>query len=576
MRKILLSLMTIGIAATLLGAGTLSYFYDIEVSTDNYFEAGKLDLKIDVDSYWWRDWPDPYLMGEIHFPYTDLTDEKFFDWDDVKPGDHGEATISIHVFDNDAWLWLHLADVHNDDNGLTEPEMNHPTDGDLTGGPGEGELAENMWVMIWCDDGDNIWEDGEEIWHEGWMSEIIGLYECCWLGPFYVEACEDYYIGWSWRIPSFVGNVIQSDSLDFDLEFRADQHRNNPNPTPPGELCEPGEADVEIFKEATNTQPVGDEPFDFIVTVHNRGPDKAKGIVVYDMLPDELTLTGWTESQGTYDPATGEWHVGDLEFCDTATLTLNVFVSTYDPTADFTQLGFILDGSGSIDAANFTLMLNGIITALRDECIPNDGSVELTIVQFGDYTTTVEIGPIVITDTPGTLGYYLDVAANVSLITQIGSMTPMGDGFRACADAMYASPLFDAGNRQVINLVTDGEPTEPSADPYGDAIAGRNYLIQTLQMTADQDEIDAEAVGAFATPDWLRENIVWPGQYWWPPIGPGWVRNVTGYQEFADTICEKMSVIFAITNRAIIVETYTDDLNPTNDIATATVHPIPT
>ena len=46
MRKILYSLMIIGIASTLLGAGTLSYFSDTEISAGNTFQAGLIDLKI--------------------------------------------------------------------------------------------------------------------------------------------------------------------------------------------------------------------------------------------------------------------------------------------------------------------------------------------------------------------------------------------------------------------------------------------------------------------------------------------------------------------------------------------------
>jgi len=50
MRKILLSLMIIGIAATMLGAGTMSYFSDSEIAAGNTFAAGAIDLKINVHS----------------------------------------------------------------------------------------------------------------------------------------------------------------------------------------------------------------------------------------------------------------------------------------------------------------------------------------------------------------------------------------------------------------------------------------------------------------------------------------------------------------------------------------------
>ena len=55
----------------MLGAGTFSYFSDIEISRENTFQAGSLDLKIDCDSYWYDE--NYTLLGEIHFTETDLT-----------------------------------------------------------------------------------------------------------------------------------------------------------------------------------------------------------------------------------------------------------------------------------------------------------------------------------------------------------------------------------------------------------------------------------------------------------------------------------------------------------------------
>ncbi len=144
MRKILSSVMIIGLTVTMLGAGTFSYFSDIEISTGNTFTAGTIDLKIDCDSYWWRDAPQgPIEMGSISFPERDLTIEKFFDWGDLKPGDFGEVTISLHVYENDAWLWLHI-DNSEEGPGIT-------TEGEPL--PDNGELAENMPVLLWIDHG---------------------------------------------------------------------------------------------------------------------------------------------------------------------------------------------------------------------------------------------------------------------------------------------------------------------------------------------------------------------------------------------------------------------------------------
>jgi hypothetical protein len=205
-------------------------------------------------------------MGELHQAMTDLTGEKFFDWGDIKPGDWGEATISLHVYDNDAWGWIHLFNVSDDDNGLTEPEQNHPPGCDTTGGDDEGELSQYIYTFLWLDEGqipgwqgqaidpdegDNEWDCwitnpelicepviyGTPYVEDATMFDMHDA-DCCWLGPCFIENCSTIYIGWYWWVPTWVGNIIQSDSFEFSVEFRVDQYRNNPTPIPPGPICD--------------------------------------------------------------------------------------------------------------------------------------------------------------------------------------------------------------------------------------------------------------------------------------------------------------------------------------------------
>jgi len=244
MRKILFSLMVIGIASTMLGAGTMSYFSDTEIAAGNTFTAGQIDLKINCHSTHSQDWPGhgQYVEDPIIFEEKDLVEgDKIFDWSDIKPGDYGEATISIHVYDNDAYIWLKMTNVEEDGGVLTEPEESDygPTD--------DGELSKYMEILIWKDwglipgwqgqiedpqEGDNIWQECyEPVMYEGTMEDF--LYEQVIIGGCHIEACTTYYLGWAWWVPVEVDNIIQGDSLSFDLEFYAEQYRNNPNPTGP-------------------------------------------------------------------------------------------------------------------------------------------------------------------------------------------------------------------------------------------------------------------------------------------------------------------------------------------------------
>ncbi len=165
------------------------------------------------------------------------TGDLFFNFTDVKPGDEGENTISLHAIDNDAYVCGYVFNLANNDNGLTEPESKV----DATDGAGNGELQNNLYVKIWRDTGkdvggqpvgvacDNIYQTGEEVLVNDVPidSNIGGWY----LGQLAksVTTC----LGVAWNIPNTVGNVIQSDSVKGDIYFYVEQVRNNPSFTCP-------------------------------------------------------------------------------------------------------------------------------------------------------------------------------------------------------------------------------------------------------------------------------------------------------------------------------------------------------
>src|SRR6056297_2747647 len=97
MRRALFSILLIGIVAVGATVGGLAAFNDTERSSGNTFTAGDLDLKIDWEQYW---------NGELidNQPMIDLDEMPIFSLKDIKPGDEGEATISLHVYTNDAWV----------------------------------------------------------------------------------------------------------------------------------------------------------------------------------------------------------------------------------------------------------------------------------------------------------------------------------------------------------------------------------------------------------------------------------------------------------------------------------------
>ena len=159
MKKIILSLgMIVFVGAIVIGA-TGAFFSDTETSTDNTFTAGAIDLQIDNESYY-----NSQFSQNTSWGLKDLMIERFFDFSDVKPGDDGEDTISLHVNNNASWLCADVTLTSNNDNTCTEPEGTDESDNTCgLPDPDAGELANNIEFIWWADDGDNVLEDGENL-----------------------------------------------------------------------------------------------------------------------------------------------------------------------------------------------------------------------------------------------------------------------------------------------------------------------------------------------------------------------------------------------------------------------------
>ncbi|MFI0777370.1 isopeptide-forming domain-containing fimbrial protein [Streptomyces sp. NPDC021212] len=81
-------------------------------------------------------------------------------------------------------------------------------------------------------------------------------------------------------------------------------------------------ADLTVAKAADATTVTVGQTVTYRIAVHNAGPNAATGVTVTDPLPDSLTFLSADATPGTYDPATGQWTVGDLANGATATLVL--------------------------------------------------------------------------------------------------------------------------------------------------------------------------------------------------------------------------------------------------------------
>lgn len=182
MKKILISVFSIAVVGVVAFAATQAFFSDTETSTGNTFAAGAIDLQIDNTSYALDSNlgvgvsnPQGTLVASTNTSWilADLTIQKFFDFVDLKPGDYGEDTISIHVNNNDAWLCAAAQITQDTDETCVDPELaNDPTCANP--GPGLGELDSQVNFAFWKDDGDNVLEVGETPFLSGPISGLNG------------------------------------------------------------------------------------------------------------------------------------------------------------------------------------------------------------------------------------------------------------------------------------------------------------------------------------------------------------------------------------------------------------------
>jgi len=307
MKKILLSLTTTGIVAALALGFSGAFFSDTETSQGNLLQAGELDLKIDNESYYnglLQDNPDGV---DTTWNLADLTDQLFFDFNDIKPDDYGEDTISLHA-ENDYWACMEMTVTKDDDNTCTEPEqLDDPSCNDPDGDLNDGELGGLLNFVWWADDGDNVLETNEKRFlgvatASAVLNSSVTLADSSlnlWGTPGPLPGGEITYIGKAWcfgnmatipltpqnyinpgadnnnnQVPgepedggftcdgTALNNASQTDVLMGDIKFSAYQARHNPGflcsgeeitptPTPTPEAC--GQADVMLVLDRSGS-----------------------------------------------------------------------------------------------------------------------------------------------------------------------------------------------------------------------------------------------------------------------------------------------------------------------------------
>lgn len=379
-----------------------------------------------------------------------------------------------------------------------------------------------------------------------------------------------------------------------------------------GTVSEARVADVQVKITVSDNQPHVYENIVITINASNdKGPSDAQNVTIKYLLPSYLKHVHNT-SGGTYDNSTGIWEVGDIAVGSYVTIDITVTVLSYAYNPQITQFVLLLDGSKSIDPDSWEDAIEGIKEAVDDANVfPSDGTVELTIIQFGvksgfggppemGVCARLEVGPVVVKE-----------YNSATVVGQINDLKDnQGKGYTPTAAAIYyASDIlsgsinfggFNPNYRQVILLVTDGnanvysEPGQLCGTNWGNKDLGQSaassaatYLRSVLLMTSNQDEFNVIAVDDQVDKDWLCNDIVWPKPCFdgtpppeedngWPPPGPGWYKYCSDYDAFKAAVKNLFTIMFRkIDNRVSIQDATYMDPNLVNNLATISIYPQP-
>jgi len=219
------------------------------------------------------------------------------------------------------------------------------------------------------------------------------------------------------------------------------------------------------------------------------------------------------------------------------------------------QLALLLDGSGSVDGAEWGAAVDGVRDAITN-CVPHDGTVQLTVIQFGADRAWEEGGEVIYD--PGAVAYLVrevvtdanaaSLAATVDTTLRadkIGGASPLHYGIDLAVELMIgeSGEHIIPGAKQILNICTDGGLDEWYEMKRAPAEAARNAAI-----AAGVDEISAEGLGDISTgtgssAEWLLNSIVHPQEGTEaPPFTAGWLYMVgTDSSEVQRAVCEKVS-----------------------------------
>jgi hypothetical protein len=222
----------------------------------------------------------------------------------------------------------------------------------------------------------------------------------------------------------------------------------------------------------------------------------------------------------------------------TAAAAALVVLSPIRANADYIQLGFILDGSGSLGAGNWATIRTGLSNAIGS-LIPVGGAdtYEISVVSFGSSGDT---------NTPISNFVVSDAAARATLAAQIAALPYLNSGatnfaaaFNAMSSALQATVATP--DRTYVNFSTDGQQNQGGT--------GQTEFGNML-TDAGVDNVSVEGIGSGVDAADLQANFCTPQPcLTTPPFNfpdQGFYIGIASAADYADAIQLKLRTVTGV------------------------------
>lgn len=162
-------------------------------------------------------------------------------------------------------------------------------------------------------------------------------------------------------------------------------------------------ADLELTKIVDSPTVSEGDTLAFTLTLANLGPNDATAVAVADTLPPGLSFASSTPSQGSYDPGTGIWSIGDVVVAGTASLILEAIADAGTGGSLLTNIARVAaseqtddDPANDVDSVGVTVTVVDLaVTKTVDDASPIEGenvTYTIALVNLGpDDATGVSV-----------------------------------------------------------------------------------------------------------------------------------------------------------------------------------------